>query len=261
VFTLIFTAEMVLKIIAMDPYYYFQQKWNIFDSIVVMIGLISFQENLSSFRLLRIFKLAKSWPALNTLMKIILNSVGALGNLTLVLIITVFIFAVVGMQVLGNYYEKNPLKINTSEDLRWHMKDFFHSFLIIFRILCGEWIETMWECMEVAGKGLCLPIFLLVLVIGNLVVLNLFIALLLSSFSTDSSGGQEDTEEMTKCQVAIARIHKGLQIMRDRIWHHCSKITKRNHKTRAKRKSRVTISTKDTEGSTYAMTDISKDID
>ncbi|NXV27683.1 SCN5A protein, partial [Rissa tridactyla] len=261
VFTLIFTAEMILKIIALDPYYYFQQKWNIFDSIVVMIGLISFKENLSSFRLLRIFKLAKSWPALNTLMKIILNSVGALGNLTLVLIITVFIFAVVGKQVLGNYYEDNFCKINTDKNLRWHMKDFCHSFLIIFRILCGEWIETMWECMEVAGKGLCLPIFLLVLVIGNLVVLNLFIALLLSSFSTDSSMGQEDTEEMTKCQIAIARIHKGLQSVKNRVWDHCGKIMKRNHKKTAKRKSVVKISTKDIEENNYAMTDVRKDID
>ncbi|NXI52321.1 SCNAA protein, partial [Chloroceryle aenea] len=211
VFTLIYAAEMILKIIALDPYNYFQQKWNIFDSIVVMVGVISFKANLSSFRLLRIFKLAKSWPALNTLMKIILNSVGALGNLTLVLIITVFIFAVVGKQVLGTYYSDNHFKISTNDNLRWHMKDFYHSFLIIFRILCGEWIETMWECMEVAGKGLCLPIFLLVLVIGNLVVLNLFIALLLSSFSTDSSMGQEEPGQMTKCQIAIARIHKGLQ--------------------------------------------------
>lgn len=114
--------------------------------------------------------MAKFWPALNTLMKIILNSVGALGNLTLVLIITIFIFAVVGKQVLGTYYEEYSCKISTDAQLRWHMKDFYHSFLIIFRILCGEWIETMWECMEVAGKGLCLPIFLIVLVIGNLVV-------------------------------------------------------------------------------------------
>ncbi|XP_009888776.1 PREDICTED: sodium channel protein type 5 subunit alpha-like [Charadrius vociferus] len=261
VFTLIFTAEMILKIIALDPYNYFQQKWNIFDSIVVMIGLISFEENLSSLRLLRIFKLAKSWPALNTLMKIILNSVGALGNLTLVLIITVFIFAVVGKQVLGKYYETYFYKINTDEYLRWHMKDFCHSFLIIFRILCGEWIETMWECMEVAGKGLCLPIFLLVLVIGNLVVLNLFIALLLSSFSTDSSMGQEDTGQMTKCQIAIARIHKGLQSVKGRVWDRCGKIMKRNLKTSAKRKTLVKISTKDIEENNYAMTDVRKDID
>lgn len=119
---------------------------------------------------LRIFKLAKSWPALNTLMKIILNSFGALSNLTLVLAITVFIFAIVGMQILGTDYDTKYYKINTSKNLRWHMKDFSHSILIIFRILCGEWIETMWECMEVAGEKKCLIIFLLVLVLGNLVV-------------------------------------------------------------------------------------------
>ncbi|XP_059674764.1 sodium channel protein type 5 subunit alpha [Gavia stellata] len=261
VFTLIFAAEMILKIIALDPYNYFQQKWNIFDSIVVMVGLISFKENLSSFRLLRIFKLAKSWPALNTLMKIILNSVGALGNLTLVLVITVFIFAVVGKQVLGTYYKNNYCKINTDQHLRWHMKDFCHSFLIIFRILCGEWIETMWECMEVAGKGLCLPIFLLVLVIGNLVVLNLFIALLLSSFSTDSSMGQEETGQETKCQIAIARIHKGLQSVKGRILDCCGKRMKRSLKTTAKKKALVKISAKDVEENNYAMTDVGKYID
>lgn len=114
--------------------------------------------------------MAKSWPALNTLMKIILNSFGALSNLTLVLAITVFIFAIVGMQILGTDYDTKYYKINTSENLRWHMKDFSHSILIIFRILCGEWIETMWECMEVAGEKKCLIIFLLVLVLGNLVV-------------------------------------------------------------------------------------------
>ncbi|NXX38051.1 SCN4A protein, partial [Tricholaema leucomelas] len=260
VFTLIFTAEMILKIIALDPYNYFQQKWNIFDSIVVMIGLISFQENLSAFRLLRIFKLAKSWPALNTLMKIILNSVGALGNLTLVLIITVFIFAVVGKQVLGTYYETNSHRISTDGNLRWHMKDFCHSFLIIFRILCGEWIETMWECMEVAGKGLCLPIFLLVLVIGNLVVLNLFIALLLSSFSTDSMG-QEEPGKMTKCQIAIAQIYKGLQSVKVRIWYRCGKIVKRSRKMRPKRSTLVKTSAKDIESNNYAMTDVRRDVD
>uniref|UniRef100_A0A8B9ETZ1 Sodium channel protein n=1 Tax=Anser cygnoides TaxID=8845 RepID=A0A8B9ETZ1_ANSCY len=261
VFTLIFAAEMILKIIALDPYYYFQQKWNIFDSVVVMVGLISFNANLSFFRLLRIFKLAKIWPALNTLMKIILNSVGALGNLTLVLVITVFIFAVVGKQVLGKCYETNFLKINIDHNLRWHMKDFCHSFLVIFRILCGEWIETMWECMEVAGEGLCLLIFLLVLVIGNLVVLNLFIALLLSSFSTDSSTGQEEAEKQTKCQIAIARIHKGLQSVKERILDKCGKIMKGNLTTTTKKNSLVKTSTKDLEENSYAMTDVTKDID
>ncbi|KAM4727672.1 sodium channel protein type 2 subunit alpha-like isoform 2-T2 [Anableps anableps] len=218
VFTGIFTAEMVLKLIALDPYYYFQQGWNIFDGIIVCLSLmelgLSTVEGLSvlrSFRLLRVFKLAKSWPTLNTLIKIIGNSVGALGNLTLVLAIIVFIFAVVGMQLFGKNYQDCVCKIAFDCQLpRWHMKDFFHSFLIVFRVLCGEWIETMWDCMEVAGQPLCILVFMLVMVIGNLVVLNLFLALLLSSFSSDNLSAPEEDGDLNNIQVAIGRIHTGM---------------------------------------------------
>uniref|UniRef100_A0A6I8P302 Sodium channel protein n=1 Tax=Ornithorhynchus anatinus TaxID=9258 RepID=A0A6I8P302_ORNAN len=241
VFTGIFTAEMVFKVIALDPYYYFQTSWNIFDSIIVILSLMELGlpkkgslSVLRSFRLLRVFKLAKSWPTLNTLIKIIGNSVGALGNLTLVLAIIVFIFAVVGMQLFGNSFnctKKNetfapPITQSNRENFRrWHMGDFFHSFLIVFRILCGEWIENMWECMEVAHKPLCLFIFLLVMVIGNLVVLNLFIALLLNSFSADNLLAPEEDSELNNLQVALARLRaaawRGRRIVLDALMGFC----------------------------------------
>ncbi|KFQ52415.1 Sodium channel protein type 1 subunit alpha, partial [Nestor notabilis] len=222
VFTGIFAAEMVLKIIAMHPFYYFQVGWNIFDSFIVTLSLVElFLSNvdglsvLRSFRLLRVFKLAKSWPTLNMLIKIIGNSVGALGNLTLVLAIIVFIFAVVGMQLFGKSYRECVCKISSDCQLpRWHMEDFFHSFLIVFRVLCGEWIETMWDCMQVAGQPMCLTVFMMVMVIGNLVVLNLFLALLLSSFSSDSLSPTEDDNEMNNLQIAVARIQKGIDYVK-----------------------------------------------
>ncbi|XP_070213911.1 sodium channel protein type 3 subunit alpha isoform X6 [Bos mutus] len=225
VFTGIFTAEMVLKIIAMDPYYYFQEGWNIFDGIIVSLSLMELGlanvEGLSvlrSFRLLRVFKLAKSWPTLNMLIKIIGNSVGALGNLTLVLAIIVFIFAVVGMQLFGKSYKECVCKISSDCELpRWHMNDFFHSFLIVFRVLCGEWIETMWDCMEVAGQTMCLIVFMLVMVIGNLVVLNLFLALLLSSFSSDNLAATDDDNEMNNLQIAVGRMQKGIDYVKNKI--------------------------------------------
>ncbi|KAM9681185.1 sodium channel protein type 5 subunit alpha [Dama dama] len=235
VFTGIFTAEMTFKIIALDPYYYFQQGWNIFDSIIVILSLmelgLSRMGNLSvlrSFRLLRVFKLAKSWPTLNTLIKIIGNSVGALGNLTLVLAIIVFIFAVVGMQLFGKNYSELRHRISDSGLLpRWHMMDFFHAFLIIFRILCGEWIETMWDCMEVSGQSLCLLVFLLVMVIGNLVVLNLFLALLLSSFSADNLTTPDEDGEMNNLQLALARIQRGLRFIKRTTWDFCCGLLQR----------------------------------
>uniref|UniRef100_A0A3P8T9M4 Sodium channel protein n=1 Tax=Amphiprion percula TaxID=161767 RepID=A0A3P8T9M4_AMPPE len=218
VFTGIFAGEMFAKLIAMDPYYYFQEGWNCFDGFIVTLSLVELGladvEGLSvlrSFRLLRVFKLAKSWPTLNMLIKIIGNSVGALGNLTLVLAIIVFIFAVVGMQLFGKSYKDCVCKIARDCELpRWHMNDFFHSFLIVFRVLCGEWIETMWDCMEVAGQSMCLIVFMMVMVIGNLVVLNLFLALLLSSFSADNLAATDDDGEPNNLQLAVARIKLGI---------------------------------------------------
>ncbi|NWQ95281.1 SCN5A protein, partial [Burhinus bistriatus] len=251
VFTGIFTAEMILKIIALDPYYYFQQHWNIFDSIIVTLSLIELSlpkhkgkkerrkggtlSVLRSFRLLRVFKLAKSWPTLNTLIKIIGNSLGALSNLTLVLAIIVFIFAIVGVQLFGRSYGENSHKINKNGKPRWHMMDFFHSFLVIFRILCGEWIETMWDCMVVAEQPLCLLVFLLVMVIGNLVVLNLFIALLLNSFSTDCLQTAEDDGEMNNLRIAFARIHKGFHFVKSVMWDTCCGKLRHVKKTHEKK--------------------------
>ncbi|XP_072558425.1 sodium channel protein type 8 subunit alpha-like isoform X2 [Paramormyrops kingsleyae] len=225
VFTGIFTAEMCAKLVAMDPYYYFQEGWNIFDGFIVSLSLMELGlanvEGLSvlrSFRLLRVFKLAKSWPTLNMLIKIIGNSVGALGNLTLVLAIIVFIFAVVGMQLFGKSYKDCVCKIAADCELpRWHMNDFFHSFLIVFRVLCGEWIETMWDCMEVAGQAMCLIVFMMVMVIGNLVVLNLFLALLLSSFSADNLAATDDDSEMNNLQISINRIKNAIAWVKSKV--------------------------------------------
>ncbi|KAL2081442.1 hypothetical protein ACEWY4_023295 [Coilia grayii] len=190
--------------------------------------------------LLRIFKLAKSWPTLNTLIKIIGNSVGALGNLTLVLAIIVFIFAVVGMQLFGkNYHSWYCKNKNISEEMcreelpRWHMYDFPHSFLVVFRVLCGEWIETMWDCMKVnEGESMCLIVFMLVMVIGNLVVLNLFLALLLSSFSADNLTALEEDSDTNNIQIAVARIHRGIAWVKLTVWGFCQSLCVRKKKSK-----------------------------
>uniref|UniRef100_A0A8C0VT71 Sodium channel protein n=1 Tax=Cyanistes caeruleus TaxID=156563 RepID=A0A8C0VT71_CYACU len=269
VFTGIFTAEMFLKIIAMDPYYYFQEGWNIFDGFIVTLSLVELGladvEGLSvlrSFRLLRVFKLAKSWPTLNMLIKIIGNSVGALGNLTLVLAIIVFIFAVVGMQLFGKNYKECVCKIASDCVLpRWHMQDFFHSFLIVFRVLCGEWIETMWDCMEVAGQAMCLTVFMMVMVIGNLVVLNLFLALLLSSFSADNLAVTDDDNEMNNLQIAVARIQKGIDYVKRKAREFIQKAFVKKQKALDEIKPLEDLNNKNSCISNHTTVELSKDHD
>ncbi|XP_065494037.1 sodium channel protein type 1 subunit alpha isoform X6 [Caloenas nicobarica] len=269
VFTGIFTAEMFLKVIAMDPYYYFQEGWNIFDGFIVTLSLVELGladvEGLSvlrSFRLLRVFKLAKSWPTLNMLIKIIGNSVGALGNLTLVLAIIVFIFAVVGMQLFGKNYKECVCKIASDCVLpRWHMQDFFHSFLIVFRVLCGEWIETMWDCMEVAGQAMCLTVFMMVMVIGNLVVLNLFLALLLSSFSADNLAVTDDDNEMNNLQIAVARMQKGIDYVKRKAREFIQKAFVKKQKALDEIKPLEDLNNKNSCISNHTTVELSKDHD
>ena len=54
--------------------------------------------------------MAKSWPTLNLLISIMGKAVGDLGNLTFVLAIIIFIFAVMGMQLFGKNYMDNVSK-------------------------------------------------------------------------------------------------------------------------------------------------------
>ena len=85
---------------------------------------------LRSFRLLRVFKLAKSWKSLNDILTIMMNTVGALSNLTFVLCIIIFIFAVMGMQLFGKDYEAHVCYWDGCAMPRWNFTDFMHRYNI-----------------------------------------------------------------------------------------------------------------------------------
>ena len=53
---------------------------------------------LRAFRLLRVFKLARSWKGLQGILKCMLLSLSQLYNLFLLLALLIFIFALLGMQ-------------------------------------------------------------------------------------------------------------------------------------------------------------------
>ena len=132
---------------------------------------------------MRVLKLAQSWTTMKVLLSIIISTLGALGNLTFILLIVIYIFAVLGMQLFGKDYttenfDPDPIPRSETENtilvkfnlkyFRWNFTDFFHSFMMIFRILCGEWIEPLWDCMRVQKKVVRLLCVLNVSSMGHL---------------------------------------------------------------------------------------------
>eukprot|EP00730_Choanoeca_flexa_P005210 TRINITY_DN11905_c0_g1_i8.p1 TRINITY_DN11905_c0_g1~~TRINITY_DN11905_c0_g1_i8.p1 ORF type:complete len:1294 (+),score=208.14 TRINITY_DN11905_c0_g1_i8:212-3883(+) len=209
--TAIFTVEMVIKILGLGFATYFKSGWNRFDCLIVATSLFEIiLENVSdisgpglsvlrSFRLMRVLKLAQSWSTMSQLMKVILDVLGQLGNLTLILLILMYMFAVIGMQLFGEAYR--PARFGEDEIPRWNFTDFWHSFLLIFRILCGEWVEPLWDTMLASGYG-AIAFYVVVLVVGNFIILNLFLALLLAAFDI------EKIKEITTARVKEARLRK-----------------------------------------------------
>ncbi|XP_064620216.1 sodium channel protein 1 brain-like isoform X2 [Lineus longissimus] len=218
VFTGVFTIECIFKILAM-PKLYWNNKWNIFDFFIVVVSLIDVSlqginvPGLSVFRtvrLFRVFKLAQSWATMRLLLTIIFSALGSLGNLTFILALFMFIFAVMGMQLFQDYYTTAYFPEGVP---RWNFTDFWHSLILIFRVLCGEWIEPLWDCMR-AYNETCMVVFIPTLFIGNFMVLNLFLALLLNSFASDSlqKKEKETKQETSKFKAAFQRLKMILRI-------------------------------------------------
>ena len=53
---------------------------------------------------MRVFKLAQSWPTMRLLLSVIVSTLGALGNLCVILAIVIYIFAVIGLQLFREKY-------------------------------------------------------------------------------------------------------------------------------------------------------------
>ncbi|KAL5288421.1 hypothetical protein ACFFRR_008949 [Megaselia abdita] len=222
VFTSIFTFECIIKLMALSKDF-FLCGWNIFDLIIVTASLLDIifelvdgLSVLRGLRLLRVLKLAQSWTTMKVLLSIIISTIGALGNLTLILVIVIYIFAVIGMQLFSKDYTED--KFYPDPVPRWNFNDFFHSFMMIFRILCGEWIEPLWDCMraeEENGASSCFAIFLPTLVMGNFMVLNLFLALLLNSFNSEElKSKKEEVGEESKLARSIERVRSLIRAKR-----------------------------------------------
>jgi hypothetical protein len=85
VFTGIFVADILLKLLALGPCSYFSKRWNQFDFVIVTSGVISLFVSGAAvakvFRVLRVFRLVKTSLQFRMLLSTVLSSlVSAFGQ-------------------------------------------------------------------------------------------------------------------------------------------------------------------------------------
>uniref|UniRef100_A0A7S1XCD4 Voltage-gated ion channel superfamily n=1 Tax=Tetraselmis chuii TaxID=63592 RepID=A0A7S1XCD4_9CHLO len=101
--------------------------------------------------------------------------------------------------------------VGDSDLARHHFDDIYMSFITIFQILTGEnWNSVMYDGMRSVGNY-AVVYFVLLVVVGNYIILNLFLAILLDNFG----GGNDDAETSARDPAAMeaALSASGRQVM------------------------------------------------
>ncbi len=136
----IFILEVVLKIYVYRLSY-FKNGWNIIDFIVLceFIITLSLQKYISDeletaiFKILRVGRVLKLLRSIKSLrLNLFFNSIPGEFNALILYLITVFIYAIIGMNV---FYD---LKHQELISERWKFRNFINSVLILIRATSGR---------------------------------------------------------------------------------------------------------------------------
>jgi len=187
---------------------YFNDGWNFFDFAIVMFSIVEFIISavgvgqtssgifsvLRTMRLFRLIKLFRHWHEMQKL-------VGALGtavkSLNLVLFLYLLVAYIMALFAMENF--ARSFKTVKTANPRSNFDNFWTSFLTVFQIVTAEnWTTIAYNCITVnhsqpSNWGWALIPFVYVL-IGNYVIMNLFVAILLSKMT------DEDVDESLKLQ-------------------------------------------------------------
>jgi hypothetical protein len=89
-----------------------------------------------------------------------------------------FIFVLLGMQIFAEKFDPGSTKILP----RTNFKNFFKGFVLVFTVLTGEnWDNTMFQFVNSHGY-VAIVYFISLVIIGVMIFLNLFLAILLENF-------------------------------------------------------------------------------
>jgi len=196
VFLAIFILEILIKCIAYGPREYISDNWHKFDVLITFLaglGVIFSFSGGSSLRVMRIggvFRLFKRAKRLHKIFRTLVNSMPSLVNITGILFIWYFIYAVIGIEVFGNVPYKPYM----------NFKHFGYAIPMLFTISTTEGWNTAMEasypvvvpcptiddpqkmCTE-RGSWFSIPFFITFIAVTSYIMLNAIVTAVVNSFN------------------------------------------------------------------------------
>lgn len=198
-FTGIFTIELVVKVLAFGSNF-FRDSLNIFDLLIVIISLLEVglkgggSSSTSILRMLRMLRLARllkvvrmsrSIGATRMVLSVLFAMLPTLQYIGLLCFLTAFVYAILGMGLFGG---KMSFPGEGVPDANFD--NFGNAFLTTFQLITLEDWPVVFESTKNATSYASILYVLMVVVIGNFVLLNLMLAIMLAFFEAPDMAAQ-----------------------------------------------------------------------
>ena len=193
IFIAIFTLEVIIKFFGLGYHKFIEDRYNILDCITVILSIIevSFSSSsgsytaLRAFRLLRIFKIFKAGE-LRILIDSLIKTIRSISPFIICLLIIMYIFVLIGMQLFAG-----QVKINSEDKVddtngtspRFNFDTFEWALITVFVLFIGDgWNAIMYNTIR-ATETYFITYFFIVIIIGNIAMLQLFVAIMIENFT------------------------------------------------------------------------------
>ena len=206
----LFVLEIFLRLLGLGCAEFMADGWNQLDlvlalftlldlSIVVLDelgmagGSVGFELNLTAFRalrllrVLRLLRLVQYWKGVYKIFSALVAARGQVVNIFILLFVFMTCFSLVGVQLFGG-------KCGASEGSRYHFDYFVPAMLTVLIVFSGGWFDPLSACADGGGLMVTRLYFLVALLIGFFVIMNLFVSIILEALA-DFVEEQEEAEE------------------------------------------------------------------
>jgi hypothetical protein len=184
---LLFTAEIIIKLLAYSPLGFLSDGWHQMDLVVVVgswmskiFGVKAGIGVVRAFRTVRLVLLVKRMPGLMSLMNTVIACIGPAANIAAISGLVFYLYAVIGMKLFGG----------ASTDMQFYndqnnFETFFSTMRLLFQLINGQDMKSMINDLRTLEFGWVIPFFFLAtfFFLVVFICMNLFIVTVLDNFA------------------------------------------------------------------------------
>ncbi|ETW09842.1 hypothetical protein, variant [Aphanomyces invadans] len=230
-----FIFEMTVKLVAGGARSYLGDKFNLFDLLTIVAGIVEFfidpprfidgtpgnTSPIATFRLIRALKFVRSWKSLNRLMVAIMDAMSEILNFLFFLFMFIYIYALLGMELFATKFhfdgDSRPLPFNNTNPTATLRRTNFDSIrqavMAVFQVITyDEWPSVMYDGW--LSTGAIAPVyFISIVVFGVWIIMSMFCAIMVDSVMEGVGDVNDDDARSLVPSLAVIRLKRAMRMV------------------------------------------------